>query len=65
MSEQKRRRKRSTVAPVASAVKAALLQQAQSMVDHPFKMAKWNQPGFMISLKEFLQMKQDVYAVKQ
>ena len=62
--KQRRKRKISIAALAVLAVKAASLLREQQMEDHN-KTAKQSLHGYMISLKEFLQMKQDVSAVKQ
>ena len=62
--KQRKKKKINIAALAVSAVKAASLLQEQQTEDH-IKTAKQSLHGFMISLKEFLQMKQDVSAVKQ
>ena len=60
----RRKKKKNIAAPAVSAVKAASLLREQQMEGHS-KTAKQSLHGFTISLKEFLQMKQDASAVKQ
>lgn len=62
--KQRRKKKINIAALAVSAVKAASLLWEQQTEDHS-KTPKQSLHGFMISLKEFLQMKQDVSAVKQ